>query len=219
MRMKSLLILLFLLPFIGQGQIDNLENPNIHKSSIRKYLDKLLLDLSLETLEASNSKFYFRLINTRHITEVWESEDGKIDGRIISFIEKLPDSIDLPYLNNKIRKKYFVQTKHLNRNRSSRLYTKIQVLGIEKIPSKLLPQEKVKNIGGYFMEISHQSNYGFKEFWIINDAQLQSENDKKVMKLVDYFNREINYLEIYDKLIDAAPKGCYDLANGFNRCK
>lgn len=219
MKIQSLIVLLFLLPVFAHCQNNDTDNPNIEKSSFRRYLEKVQSDLHIENLEESEKEFCFRLVNTRHITEIWKNKKGKIEGQITSFIEKLPDSMDLSYLNNQTKKDYFIKIRRIKQRKSGRLYNKIQELEVEKIPNNKMPGQEIKDVGGYFMEITNTNSYSFKEFWILNDTGLQSENDKKVIQLVDYFNKEIDFFDIYERLIRLAPKGCYDLANGFNKCK
>ena len=183
--------------------------------SFRKILD----DIPLDSLENSKYDFHFRYITARHITEIWKNENGKLDGVLISFVERQPDLKDLDYLNNKTPKTYFATSQKLKRRTLKTIYEKFVDIKLDTMHSKLMPVGENKNVSGIVIEFVSGDSYKFKEFWISNIAEDHDSNDKLLGEFTALMKTKMNYEKAYKKLQKALPKGCFNMANGFVTCK
>jgi hypothetical protein len=214
----GVIILLFCFGLKAQNKI--MEYPteqNGEKSYTYNYFKKILIDLSVDSLEISKNEFHFRFITPRYILEVWKSKDLKPQGKIISFVEKQPDSMDLEYLNNKIKKKYYKLESNLKQKKAIHIYKKLTELQLDEIPSSTMPiGESKKNL--ILLEFSNKTDYKFKEFWVSDEKMEQNELNKKIIEFDKLITSAMNYEQLYTDLVDSLPNGCYNMSNGFVKC-
>ncbi|MFD0991023.1 hypothetical protein ACFQ1R_13020 [Mariniflexile jejuense] len=214
----GIIILLFCFGLNGQNKImEYPTEPNGEKSYTYNYFKKILIDLSVDSLEISKNEFHFRFITPRHILEIWKTKDLKPKGKIISFVEKQPDSMNLEYHNNEIKKKYYKLESNLKQKRTIHIYKKLTELQLDKIPSSTMPiGESKKNL--ILLEFSNKTDYKFKEFWVSNEKTKQNEFDKKIIGFDKLMTSTMNYEQLYNDLVDSLPNGCFNMANGFVKC-
>ncbi len=203
-----------------KAQTKTIEYPMDQKgetSNVYNYFKKLVVDLSLDSLELSKDDFYFRYITPRHILEIWKNNDLNLQGRIISFVEKQPDSMGLGDLNTSISKKYHLLESPVNKEKVHQVYKQIIEMKLEEIPSSTRLYENSKS-NLMVLELSTKTDYKFKEFWFSEMETKQREADKKIMVLNQLINSIMNYEKLFNDLIDSLPHGCYNMANGFVKC-
>ncbi len=218
---KNILIFTFFFTSLAIAQDKSFEYPiekNGEESYTFQYFKKLLTDMELDSLKTSENEFHFRYLTPRHIAEIWKTKNGKLKGKLISFVERQPDSMDSKYLNNKTKKEYFIQVRQMNNKNVNQIYKKLSLWKIDEIESSTMPEGGNSNISGVLAEFSGKRSYKFKEFWIPNDQEKQSNSDKKIAEFTKLMNSLIDYDKLYKNLIDNLPKGCFNMVNGFVEC-
>tara|TARA_R110002126_G_scaffold207613_1_gene354610 strand:+ start:2704 stop:3252 length:549 start_codon:yes stop_codon:yes gene_type:complete len=180
--MKNIaLIFTFLFCSAINGQNKTIEFPtekNGGKTFAYEYFKKIINDIPLERLEISENEYHFRYITPKHIAEIWKDENGKIAGKIFSFVEKQPDSTNLEYLNNETKRIYFLREESMKKENAVNIYKKLNKLKLENIKStkKQLPNNK--NMKGVMLEFSNKESYKFKEFWY--SEKIENTTNKKL---------------------------------------
>ena len=218
---KIALIFTFLFCTVINGQNKTIEFPtekNGGKTFAYEYFNKIINDIPLERLENSENEYHFRYITPKHIAEIWKSKNGKIAGKIFSFVEKQPDSTSLEYLNNETKKTYFLREESIKKENAVSIYKKLNKLKLENIKSikKQLPNNKNKK--GIMLEFSNKESYKFKEFWYSEKIENDNITNKKLIEFNAFMSEIMNYDKLNENLMNSLPEGCYNLANGFVKC-
>lgn len=206
-NITNILILLLFCSIVVFGKNRELHIPT-YKDGTASYSYKSNRELSeqikLQSVQNTESDFYFRLWTDRQVIDIWGEPTKQMSGTITSWTEER-NPADQEKTGN-----IFYKTALLDSNRISNILKIIDSLSINEIPDSDLIEglNSVSDVAVYIIETANKSDYFFKTY-----LSPTSKDSLKEIIIIQYFIDETSKLanasEYWDEFEIVIPYDCY----------